>query len=106
VRVGPDGVWLATEAVTEVVGAFRVAEPAPIEVRRLGDGRVLVSTTAAIEIDAAWAGSRPRGVSVLEHDDWHRVGELDRPGVVDADLVERLQAHTGHRSLWLLLDGG
>jgi len=103
VRVGPDAVWLAIESVVEVVGAFRAAAPGPVEVRRLPDGRVLVSTTTAIEVDPAWSRVQLRHVSILEHDGWTAVGELARPNVVDADLVERLQARTGHRSLWLLL---
>jgi hypothetical protein len=103
VRVGPDGVWLATESVVEVVGAFRATEPGPVEVRRLPDGRVLVGATSAIELDPAWSGVGLVRASVLEHDGWTPVGGLARPNVVDADLVERLQARTGHRFVWLLL---
>ncbi len=105
VRVGPEAVWLAIESVVEVVGAFRAAEPGPVEVRRLPDGRALVGTTCAIEVDPAWSGHELLHVSVLEHDGWAPVGELARPNVVDADLVGRLQTRTGHRFLWLLLAG-
>ncbi|MEZ4595401.1 MAG: hypothetical protein R3C32_00440 [Chloroflexota bacterium] len=103
VRVGPDAVWLAIESVVEVAGAFRAAAPGPVEVRRLPDGRALVGTTCAIELDPAWSGRTLGQVSVLEHDGWAPVGVLARPDVVDAPLVERLQARTGHRFLWLLL---
>jgi hypothetical protein len=103
VRVGPEGVWLAAESVVAVPGAFRAAEPGPVEVRRLADGRLLVGTTTAIELDARWAGSAPRGLSLLEHDGWATLQPAERPGVVDARTVEALQARTGHRFLWLLL---
>lgn len=103
VRVGPDGVWLAAEAVVSVSGAFRAAGPGPVEVRRLAHGRVLVGTTTAIELDARWAGSAPRGLWLLEHDGWTTMEPLERPGVVDAGTVNSLQARTGHRFLWLLL---
>jgi hypothetical protein len=103
VRVGPEGVWLAAESVVAVPGAFRAAEPGPVEVRRLADGRVLVGTTSSIELDARWSGGAPAGLSLLEHDGWSAVGALDRAGAVDAMTVERLQARTGHRFLWLLL---
>lgn len=103
VRVGPDGVWLATESVSEVVGAFRMAAPGPVEVRRLPDGRVLVGVMDAIELDPAWSGDGLTHVSLLEHDGWTSADTLGRAGVVDAALVERLQGRTGHRFLWLLL---
>jgi hypothetical protein len=74
-----------------------------VEVRRLPDGRVLVGATSAIELDPAWSGVGLVRASVLEHDGWTPVGGLARPNVVDADLVERLQARTGHRFVWLLL---
>jgi hypothetical protein len=104
VRVGPDDAWLATESVTAVPGAFRMAEAAPVEVRRLPDGRVHVGTTSAIELDHAWAGPGLDRIALLEHDGWHPVGRLDGPGVVDTARIERLQARTGHRFVWLLLD--
>jgi hypothetical protein len=104
VRVGPDARWLAAESVREVPGAFRLAAPGPVEVRRLPDGDILVGTTEAIELDAAWAGDGDlRRLSVLEHDGWAPVGELERAGVVDVGLVAGLRARTGHAFLWLLL---
>ena len=104
VRVGPDGTWLAAESVVAVAGAFRAAE-------RRGRSRSVDCRTAAsswarptaIELDAGWAGDTSRDLSVLEHDGWSPVAPLDRPGVVDAATVGRLQARTGHRFLWLLL---
>jgi hypothetical protein len=103
VRVGPDSTWLAAESVVSVAGAFRAAGSGPVEVRRLTDGRVLVGTTTAIEVDVRWAQRAPRGMWVLEHDGWSAAGMLDVPGVVDTALIGRLQARTGHRFLWLLL---
>jgi hypothetical protein len=102
VRVGPDATWLAAESVRAVPGAFRAAEPGPVEVRRLPDGRVLVGTTSAIELAPTWAGA-PRVVRVMEHDGWASGGVLDQPGVVDLATIERLRSRTGHRFLWLLL---
>lgn len=104
VRVGPDARWLAAEAVLEVDGAFRLAAPGSVEVRRLSTGGILVGTTEPIELGAAWAGDGLRRLSVLEHDGWSPVGELERAGVVDADAMSRLRARTGHAFLWLVLD--
>ena len=103
VRVGPGGAWLAAESVLAVSAAFRTPEPGPVEVRRLADGHVLVGTTRAIELDARWAGGAPSGLRVLEHEGWTEAGGLERPGVLDAPTIARLQDRTGHRFLWLLL---
>jgi hypothetical protein len=104
VRAGPDGAWLASEAVLEVPGAFRLDAPGPVEVRRLAGGGVLVGTTEAIELDPAWVGDGLSVLSVLEHDGWRRVGELVRPGAVDAQTIEGPRERTGHRFLWLRVD--
>jgi hypothetical protein len=103
VRAGPGAAWLAAESVVAVSGAFRTPEPGPVEVRRLTDGRVLVGTTTAIELDARWAGGAPSGLRVLEHEGWTEAGGLERQGVLDAPTIARLQDRTGHRFLWLLL---
>jgi hypothetical protein len=75
-----------------------------VEVRRLSTGGILVGTTEAIELDAAWAGDGLRRLSVLEHDGWAPAGDMERAGVVDAGLMARLRERTGHAFLWLVLD--
>jgi hypothetical protein len=104
VRVGPSGAWLAADTVAEVPGAFRLGSPGPVEVRRLDGGGVLLSVTGAITLDPAWAGDGLTRLSLLEHSGWRPAGSLDHAGVVEAAILERLRAQTGHRSLWLRLD--
>ena len=82
-----------------------MAEPGPVEVRRLADGSVLVGTTQALVIDVAWARTPLDQVRVLEAAGWADAGSLSTPLVVDAALIERLQARTGHAFVWLHLTG-
>ena len=82
-----------------------MAEPGPVEVRRLADGSVLVGTTQALVIDAAWTPTPLAQVLVLEAAGWAEAGSLTTPLVVDAALIERLQARTGHAFVWLQLTG-
>lgn len=101
-RIGPADAWFAGESIHHIDGVVRLDAPGPLEVRRLPDGGVLVSTQEALVLDPAWAGPQ-RTIAVHEDGHWVDVGPLETPGEVDPDLLVRLQARTGHRLVWLWL---
>jgi len=103
VRVGPNGDWLAGESISTIPGALRMEQPGSVEIRRLADGSVLVGTTSALTIDDAWGLGPLDQVQLLEADGWADAGTLDAPLVIDAALLDRLRARTGHDFLWLHL---
>jgi hypothetical protein len=107
VRIGPDGSWLAGEAIERVqrgdTAILSMDQPGPVEVRRLGDGSLLVGTSTGLTLGAGWAPAGLGGVQVLEADGWADAGALATERAIDPALVRHLSGRTGHEFVWLRL---